>query len=186
MDQIEVTPVVESITVVGGDNSNTIGADIETIQITCDSVSLTASAQVVDQVIAATVETADVTGAEIEVITAEVQGPPGVDGGQHVTYAFSYNSITIVPLKLIGRNLAILRVEMCLTEAFDATSPSLSIGDSANHERLMARSHNDPSQAATFATYPGVSYDEDTQLNLYITPGSAGTRGAGIVSLIWQ
>lgn len=80
MDQIEVTSDVEAITVSGGDNLNTIGATVQTIEISCASVSLTASATSIDQVISATVETADVSGVSIDVITAAEQGPPGPPG----------------------------------------------------------------------------------------------------------
>lgn len=114
-----------------------------------------------------------------------VQGRAGRDGndGLGSTYRFEFNSITILPLVRIEAGRAVRAVEVCILTPFDGAGASLSVGDDAQHDRLMSASEIDPAVKATFGTFPGYAYTELTLLNLYIAPGSGATAGSGIVVL---
>lgn len=154
--------------------------------VDCTSVFST----IAESPVSATVEESNVYSSVEETVVhaavVGVQGPQGRDGAGMVTYAFAYNSISTLPLKVAPAGKTCLRVEICITEAFNGVGASLSIGDAGNTSRLMTTAQIDPASAHTYSNTPGISYAVDTQTNLTITPGSGATAGAGVVSIVFE
>lgn len=114
-------------------------------------------------------------------------GPKGDPGGFVVDeLEFAYGDATP---ELIGTAFAgktIISVQLLVTQAFDGTSPSLTIGDAGNNSRLMASSDNDPATVGQYETHPVYAYGSDTAVKLYITPGAGATQGRGLVVITYE
>ena len=65
--------------------------------------------------------------------------------------------------------------------ALNGTGAALSVGTLASHEQLMGTAQNAPAFVASYETLPSVLYAVDTDIFLFITPGSGASVGSGHV-----
>lgn len=178
-DLITVSLTVTSVSATAANTQIAVDVDDDTIDVTASNDQAVVTCESSESVVVA----ADPV---ISVVVAAEQGPAGVDGSGALTYSFEFSNATPKSLNIATAGKSVLRVEICITEAFDGTGAALSIGDSGNYSRLMATSENDPLQVVTFGNTPGISYLADTQLYLSITPGSGATAGEGVVSIVME
>jgi len=75
--------------------------------------------------------------------------------------------------------MLIYSVKLIITEGLDGTGPSITIGDSADNDRLLDSSIMDISVTGTNEVYPNYAYAARTAVNIYVTPGAGGSHGAG-------
>lgn len=154
-----------------------------------DAVVVSSDIFVIDQTTEVVTVVGEVLEVEEDVFVIELangQGPPGRDAEGAINVRFEWNSITILPIIVAVTGKTVFRVEVCLIESFDGVNPSLSVGDSVDHERLMSTSQVDPSIAATFSSNPGYRYSAGTQVNLYINSGSGASKGSGVVTVYME
>lgn len=77
----------------------------------------------------------------------------------------------------------IFSVKIIITTPFDGSGWSLTVGDSGDDDRLMQANQNNPGVERTYESTPSYQYADVTDINLYITPGTA-TEGTGYIVLI--
>ncbi len=187
MTTITVDSLSPIVTISDSAPSVTASAMMVTAEIVDES---SISVSVATNQVVATVSTQDVTvdvqsqEINVDISNAGLPGPRGPSG--ILTFPFQYNNVFHLSLYVVPANKVVLRVEICLTTAFNGTSPSLSVGDAGNYQRLMTQAEIEPDKADTFTATPGISYGSDTQVYLTINGGSGGTAGEGIVTLIIQ
>jgi len=118
---------------------------------------------------------------------AGIKGDTGPSGGfVTLELPFAYGDATPSPIGTALADKLILSVALYITSYFDGTGPALTIGDAGVNDRLMAAGQNDPTSEGEYETHPVYAYGSDTPLNLYITPGSGATQGAGLVVITFQ
>lgn len=93
---------------------------------------------------------------------------------------FAYSDVHERQIYPAQANELLTRVVLIITEPFDDLDARISVGDAANHQRLLPETGNDLAIACAFQAHPNVSYSEATSLSLYLRPGAA-TAGRGIV-----
>jgi hypothetical protein len=99
-----------------------------------------------------------------------------------VVREFAYSTASPLLIGAVGAGKRVIEVEVFIETAFNAGTPTLSVGDAGNTSRLMATTDNNPLVADSYAAKPGYKYAAQTNVNLYITPSSA-SAGSGFVIL---
>jgi len=176
-NQVDLTASVRGANVVVTEKTVQVRSNSPTVVLSTNQVQVINRPSVLAPVVRATT---------IRLITLAVRGQQGADGTGAVTIPFEWNSITILPLTIAIFDKTVLMLEVCMVTAFDGAGASLSIGDTANHSRLMTTGEVDPTLEATFSNNPGYRYSNSTQVNLYINPGSGASRGSGVVSVFME
>ena len=113
-------------------------------------------------------------------------GPQGPAGTPRVEIPFSFGDATPAELFVATAGKLIERITVFIETAFDGISPSLTIGDEDDPDLLMASFENDPTEEAAYQVTPNFSYDTDTQVLLFINPGSGPSQGSGLVVVEMQ
>lgn len=178
-------------------NSREVGVNVETkntilqtqtkkVSVSCSKLNVRVTPNIVSPRIDKIVRAPIVRSVDLRVVTLAVPGPKGSDGSGAITVPFEWNSITILPILVAVAEKTVLRVEVCVVIPFDGSSPSLSVGDSGDHQRLLPTTDIDPSLEATFSVNPGYRYGTATQINLYINSGSGASQGSGVVSIVME
>ena len=96
-------------------------------------------------------------------------------------FRFNFGDATPKILMNVPADRVITQINMYITEAFNGTTPSLSIGDAGDYSSLMATTDNNPAVISNWAVTPGVSYGTDTDIYLSIVAGSGATTGTGLL-----
>jgi hypothetical protein len=113
-----------------------------------------------------------------------LQGPPGITGsartGSAITHPFSWGDATPATITPVPAGKKVLKVEVVLDVAFDVAA-ILTIGDAANHSRLLGVDDVDTQGVGTYQTNPGYKYISQSPANLYITLGGGTTTGSGLI-----
>lgn len=101
-----------------------------------------------------------------------------------VSYTFNFNHDDATPAYLFDMvaDRRILKASIRLEEEFTGTGYSLSIGTLLNPDLILPSSAVGPGYTGTFETDSNVSFLVNTEIYLFITPGTS-TQGAGFVSL---
>jgi hypothetical protein len=110
-------------------------------------------------------------------------------GGGVVSGSISAVSGTVlfsdVGTKAIGVALpagaTVTRVEVNVTMLFDGTTPTLTVGDAAQHDRLMLAGENDLGQVALNIADVVYKYAAATQINAYLTIGGVPSQGSALI-----
>ena len=76
-------------------------------------------------------------------------------------------------------------VALAIDTPFNGTSPSLTIGDVGDADRLMAATQNDPTTAGTYTTNPAHVYAAGSVITLTIVPGAGASAGSGKIQLFF-
>lgn len=108
-------------------------------------------------------------------------GQQGPAGTPRIEIPFSFGDATPLVLFTALAGKLIQRVTLFIESAFDGDTPSLMIGDEGDAARLMSAGENDPREEAAYQVTPNLSYDTDTQVKLFISPGSGASQGSGLV-----
>lgn len=123
----------------------------------------------------------DQTGHEGEILVTD--GTNAVWSPLVPSYEFTFNFGDATPKLLMNvpADRVITQINMYVTEAFNGTTPSLSIGDTGDYASLMDTTDNNPIVISNWAVTPGKTYGADTDIYLSIVAGSGATTGAGLL-----
>jgi hypothetical protein len=118
---------------------------------------------------------------KVSVTVTGSRGDRGIPGeGAAEVYPFSWGDIpnSVQSIALAGK--IIFKVEVLVQTPFDVLS-FLSLGDTANHERLVAQNQVDLTEEGAYQTNPDYTYPVDTEVNLYLTVGDGVSSGNGLI-----
>lgn len=110
-------------------------------------------------------------------------GSGGLETPTTLKHSFYFGDISPSPVFTALPNVQFSELEITITTPFDGEGALLSVGDSAQHNRLISATDNAPSEIGRYLITPNYVYSVDTQINLYITPGTAATTGSGILTI---
>jgi len=133
-----------------------------------------------------------VTSSQVKIITVGKIGPSGPAGPQgaagtpRIEVPFSFGDATPLVLLTVSAGKLIERVTVFIETAFDGLNPLLTIGDADDPAVLMTAVENDPAEEAAYQTTPNLSYQTNTQILLFITPGLGASEGSGLVVIETQ
>jgi hypothetical protein len=113
-------------------------------------------------------------------------GPQGAAGTPRVEVPFSFGDATPLALFTSSAGKLIERVTVFIETAFDGAGAALTIGDGDDPDALMSATENNPTEQAAYQTTPNFSYQTNTQILLFITPGSGASQGSGLVAVETQ
>lgn len=133
----------------------------------------------------ATVQVGAESIAVVSVGTQGPQGPPG-NGTGRTEVRFDWGDATPKNLLTVTAGKLIEKVAVYVVEAFDGTSPALTVGDAGDTDRLMTAGQVDPAAAGTYEVRPNHQYGTDTVITLSITPGSGASAGSGLVAIEYE
>lgn len=108
------------------------------------------------------------------------------DRSNLIAVPFAWGDASPVTIGTVPAGGRVVRIELLITTAFNGTSPSITIGDAGDADRLLAADQNLPSQVATYEVHPGHLYASSTPILLTITPGGGASAGAGTILLYFQ
>ena len=115
------------------------------------------------------------------VVSVAEQGIPGAAGLGAIRKDFGFGDSTPDLIVMANAGDVVYEVEIVIMTPFDGTGATLTIGDSAQNDRLMQSTQNDPATPATYGAIPDYKYSAVTPINLYISPGAGATQGAGFI-----
>lgn len=115
------------------------------------------------------------------VVSVAEQGIPGAAGLGAIRKDFGFGDSTPDLIVMANAGDVVYGVEIVIMTPFDGTGAALTIGDSAQNDRLMQSTQNDPATPATYGAIPDYKYPAVTPINLYISPGAGATQGAGFI-----
>ena len=115
------------------------------------------------------------------VVSVAEQGIPGAAGLGAIRKDFGFGDSTPDLIVMANAGDVVYEVEIVIMTPFDGTGAALTIGDSAQNDRLMQSTQNDPATPATYGAIPDYKYSAVTPINLYISPGAGATQGAGFI-----
>ena len=115
------------------------------------------------------------------VVSVAEQGIPGAAGLGAIRKDFGFGDSTPDLIVMANAGDVVYEVEIVIMTPFDGTGAALTIGDSAQNDRLMQSTQNDPATPATYGAIPDYKYSVVTPINLYISPGAGATQGAGFI-----
>jgi len=123
---------------------------------------------------------------EVVVLTAEDVGAIAEDDlpslPDELVIPFNFNSPS--PLSLWTGSGMVREVIVCITQAFTDVTANLSVGDSANNQRLMSTDFNILSEAANFTSHPHFTYISPTIVRAYFNFGIS-SAGSGKIILLF-
>ena len=99
--------------------------------------------------------------------------------------AFSYGDATPRTIYTTTGTQRVWQVALSIDTPFNGTSPSLTIGDAGDADRLMAASQNNPKTSDVYSTNPAYEYTTGTAITLTIVPGAGASAGSGKIQLFF-
>lgn len=96
---------------------------------------------------------------------------------------FAYNNVSPSLIFTAIANKQIYEIEINILVGFNGISPTLSIGDINNTERLVSINENLSSEIGQYIIRPSYIYTTNTEVNLYITTGAGSTSGSGVITI---
>jgi len=135
-----------------------------------------------------TTQTTTLVSTAIETVEIAMQGPPGIQGipGGPAGAAtaiegerFAYNEVSPILYLSVPANKLVLECRVIIETPFNGVGATLSIGDSANPESLLSITQNNPFEVGGYYTTPLKSYLVDTELQLFMNPGTDPSQGSG-------
>lgn len=117
----------------------------------------------------------------LTVIDGAAQGQRGPAGTPRIEVPFSFGDATPLTLFTARADKLIQQISVFINEPFDGLGPMLTIGDTDNPSSLMTAVENNPAEEAVYRVTPNLSYEADTQVLLFITPGPGASQGSGLV-----
>lgn len=106
------------------------------------------------------------------------------DCGMEVS--FSFGDASPLSIDVVPTDRAIECVKLFIFTPFDGTGAALTVGDIMDPDGLMTAAQNNPAEAGSYIVAPGVSFDENTELLLTITPGAGAMQGNGLLVITFQ
>ena len=98
---------------------------------------------------------------------------------------FSYGDATPRAIYSVVGTQRVWQVLLSIGVPFNGTSPSLSIGDAGDADRLMTVTQNDPKTVDVYSTNPAYEYTDGSVITLTITPGAGASAGSGKIQLFF-
>jgi hypothetical protein len=164
----------ETVTVVDGDIVEVVSDSVEVSELPGEQIELLIEA----------VEFAEV-GIQGPMGIQGLTGPPGGPGTATLMYIFSWGDAQPQTLFVASDGGFIAKVEVIITTPFDAQS-TLSVGYSADHERLMFTDENDPSVAGTYQSNPNYRVSGSTAILFYKTLIGNVSAGSGLILIYFE
>ena len=112
-------------------------------------------------------------------------GNPGGPGTATLMHGFSWGDAQPQTLFTANDGGFIAKLEIIITTPFDAQA-TLSVGYSADHERLMFTDENDPSAAGTYQSNPNYRVSGSTAIVFYKTLIGNVSAGSGYVLIYYE
>ena len=107
-------------------------------------------------------------------------------GGQTIAeIAFAYGDASPRTIYTIVGTQRVWQVALSIDTPFNGTSPSLTIGDAGDADRLMAATQNDPLTVSVYSSNPAYEYTTGTAITLTIVPGAGASAGSGKIQLFF-
>jgi len=100
-----------------------------------------------------------------------------------IAVPFAWGDASPLNLGTVPADKIVESVSILVTEAFDGTGASLTVGDASDPDGLLIAAENDPTQLGGYESHPGISYGTDTVVQLTINPGSSPSQGQGLVTI---
>lgn len=95
--------------------------------------------------------------------------------------AFSFDDVSPISLGMIPAGARVISRRVIVEETFDGSSPTVTLGDAGDPDRLMADSDSDLTAGADYEVRePTVLYADQTELLATLVPDSS-TQGAGVI-----
>jgi hypothetical protein len=114
-----------------------------------------------------------------------VIGNPGGPGTATLMHVFSWGDAQPQTLFVANDGGFIAKVEVIITTPFDA-HVTLSVGYSADHERLMFTDENDPSALGTYQSNPNYRVSGSTAIVFYKTLIGNVSAGSGTLFIYYE
>lgn len=92
----------------------------------------------------------------------------------------SYDSDPVISLGVISAGTKTVITSFQVDTAFNGV-PSVSVGHTADPEYIMGSDFNDPSRLETFQVLDVLTFDQDTEINVYYTNDGFAAAGTGLV-----
>jgi hypothetical protein len=112
-------------------------------------------------------------------------GNPGGPGTATLMHGFSWGDAQPQTLFVASDGGFIAKVEVIITTPFDAQA-TLSVGYSADHERLMFTDENDPSALGTYQSNPNYRVSGSTAIVFYKNLIGNVSAGAGTLLIYYE
>jgi hypothetical protein len=124
-------------------------------------------------------------GTANQVLTADSTATTGLVWASNrvVDIPWQYNVTTIFPLLIVPAGVFVKVITTYVDVALNGTGATMTIGDTADNSSLQT--NIDPYEACGYQSTSGLKYVVDTQVSLYINPGSS-TQGSGLISIELQ
>ena len=110
-------------------------------------------------------------------------GLPGPAGAASVEINFSFGDATPAAAATALANKLVYGVQIHIRTPFNGVGAALTVGDSAQPDRLMKANENDVLTIGANTTAPAHAYAINTSVLLSINPGAGATQGAGVLIL---
>jgi hypothetical protein len=94
---------------------------------------------------------------------------------------FSWGDATPAVIVVVPAGKTVFKVQVVLQNVFNGAAVGLTIGDSADNDRLLAAEHISLFDLATYETNPNYLYVTQTEVYLYISVDGSNTQGNGVV-----
>lgn len=123
---------------------------------------------------------------EISIIAVAQQGPAGPRGltgatgtGGAIQYNFAWGDASPQIVIPISVDKTIFRIDCVITQEFDGIGTTVTLGDIADHSRLIGPDQVDLAAQGIYQTNPGVKYLTPTDINIYISLAGGNSTGSG-------
>jgi len=136
----------------------------------------------------ATQEEAEVGASATALMTAQRtrQAIAETPVGGSVSAPFAWGDATPLLVGVATSGRTVESVTLTIKTPFDGVGASLAVGKNGDLSQLMTTSQIDPTTPGTYKSHPVVSYSEDTNIYIAITPGSGATAGNGVVTVAFH
>lgn len=127
------------------------------------------------------------SGGGVRAAALYIEKAPGEGGGGGSGVQVFFDATTTFPLTIatVPAGSVVSSVNLMILESFDGTTPTASVGDSVNNQRLLATTDSLISSTGSYSALPGHLYVDDTVVSLYLSSGSS-TNGSGAVLIQFQ
>ena len=127
------------------------------------------------------------SGGGIRAAALFMEKTPGQEGGGGSGVQVFFDASMTFPLTIatIPAGSVVSNVNLMIFEPFDGTTPTASVGDSTNNQRLLATADSLISSVGSYSAIPAHLYTDDTVVSLYVSTG-ASTNGSGAVLIQFQ
>ncbi len=109
--------------------------------------------------------------------------PFGGGSGNVESPVLAFNDLSPIILTTLQANDKILKAIVWITEAFDGSGASVTVGTDADNDLIVADSNIDVTQVGSYEVMPLFTATGATEIKVFLTPGTLATTGGVFISL---